>query len=238
MSARRRMLTGLVLIGLAALAVFLPLRFAAGWLLDGSGLTARRASGLIWAGYLDSARIGGFDLRTMDLGLEPLPLLIGRAQFWFNRPGTDNPGVEPLSGKLAIGWNLRALRDVSGIIRGGAIAGVPVERISFDGANLSFSGGACRAASGRVTLVPAVRIAGLELRNGLSGDLRCEGRDLSVALAGESGMERLLLTVDASGGYTARLTVQTSDPALGAGLSAAGFAPMAGGYEQRLRGRF
>ena len=238
MSARRRAIAGLALVALAALIGLLPLRIAAGWLFDGSGLTARRAHGLVWAGDLDTARIGGFDLRTMDTGLSPLPLLIGRARLWFNRPGTDNPGVEPLSGSIESGWNRRALSDVSGVIRGGAVAGVPVERISFDRASLLFSGGACRAASGRVTLVPAVRIAGLELRNGLSGDLRCDGRDLSVALAGESGMERLLLTVDAGGGYTARLTVQTGDAALGAGLSAAGFAPMAGGYERRVRGRF
>jgi general secretion pathway protein N len=238
MIARRRIVTALALVAFAALVACLPLRLAAGWLLDGSGLTARRASGLIWAGYLDSARIGGFDLQTMDLGLEPLPLLIGRARLWFNRPGTDNPGVEPLTGKIVIGWNRRALQDVSGMVRDGAVAGVPVERMSFDRASVAFSDGACTTASGRVTLVPAVRIAGLELRNGLSGDLRCEGRDLIVALAGESGMERLLLTVNGSGGYSARLTVQTSDAALGAGLSAAGFTPMAGGYEQRLRGRF
>ena len=43
MSARCRAIAGLALVALAALIGLLPLRIAAGWLFDGSGLTARRA---------------------------------------------------------------------------------------------------------------------------------------------------------------------------------------------------
>ena len=237
MSAVRRNVL-LAVVAVAALIAFLPLRLVAGWVLDGSGITARSANGLLWAGHLDSARAGAFDLRTLNVGLRPLPLLIGRAQLWFERPDAAQPGVEALTGAIETGWNRRALRSVTGVVRGGAIAGLPIERANFDAANVLFRDGQCREASGRITLIPAVRIAGLELRNGLSGDLRCEGRDLAVTLAGQSGMERIALTIDHSGAYSARMTVQTGDPVLGNALTAAGFTPTAGGYEQRSRGTF
>jgi general secretion pathway protein N len=221
---------------LLALLVFTPLRFATGLIGLGDGaVSARSASGLIWAGRLDQARVAGLDLGTLDVGLHPLPLALGRARIGFER--SEGNGA-PLSGAIESGIGRRGFDGVTGSLPGGNIGGLPVESIAFDNARLLFVDGQCREAGGRVTLTLGLSIAGLELRNGLSGDLRCEGREAAVTLAGQSGLERLTLTVDADGKYVARLGVQSADPLLGAALSAAGFGTTAEGYVRTMRGRF
>ncbi len=221
---------------LLALLLFAPLRLATALIgLDDAGITARGASGLVWAGRLDQARAGGFDLGTIDIGLHPLPLALGRARLGFAR---SDGSTEPLSGTAEIGIGRRGFDRLTGSIVGGNIGGLPVERVAFDNARLLFVDGQCSDASGRVTLVIGLSIAGLELRNGMTGDLRCAGQEAAVTLAGQSGLERLNLTVDADGNYVARLGVQSADPLLGAALSAAGFGPTAEGFVRTARGRF
>lgn len=221
---------------LLALLIFMPLRFATALIgLGDDGISARSASGLVWAGRLEQTRVGPLDLGTFDVGLHPLPLALGRARIGFER--SDGSGA-PLSGAIESGIGRRGFDGVTGTIAGGDIGGLPIESIAFDNARLLFVDGQCREAGGRATLTIGLSMAGLELRNGLSGDLRCEGRAAAVTLAGQSGLERLTLTVDADGNYVARLGVQSADPLLGAALSAAGFGPTAEGYVRTMRGQF
>lgn len=229
-----------ILIGLAVLfaaILFLPLRLAATLIgFDDLGVTARHASGTIWSGRMEQVRGGGFDLGTVDVGLRPLPLLLGRASMDFER--TENSGGEPLAGTVSIGPGRRAIDGLTGAVTGGDFSGIPIERIAFDGASAVFADGQCREASGRVTVTIGFSVAGLQLRNGMAGELACEGGDLKAELVGQSGLERLILTSDADGNYVARLLVQSTDPVLGAALTAAGFGPTAEGYVRTMRGRF
>lgn len=221
---------------LAAAIIFMPLRFALGIAGAGdAGLAAVRAGGTVWSGRLEQARLGPLDLGTLDVGLAPLPLPLGRARVDFARvPGAG----EPLAGSVETGVGRRGFSGLTGSVSGGDFGGLPVDRLVFDDAGALFRDGQCREAGGRVTLLLGVRIAGLDLRRGLTGDLACEGRALVARMAGQSGMERLVLTVDGDGGYAARIIIQSTDPLLGVALSAAGFAPTAEGFARTLRGRF
>lgn len=235
MSRRRTIL--LVAVALIAAILLLPLRLASAWIgLDAIGVSARSASGTVWNGRLEQARSQGFDLGTLDVGLDPLPLLIGRAQIGFDR--TPGGGSEPLTGTIEAGIGRRAVSGLNGSVIGGGWGDLPIERIAFENMSALFSDGQCRSAEGRVRITLGVRIAGLELRNGLAGAPRCDGRALLLPLVGDSGMERLMLRIQADGSYDARFSVAATDPALGAALSAAGFAPAPGGFARTMRGQF
>lgn len=224
---------------LMAAILFLPLRLAAGLFgLDDLGLTARQTSGTLWSGRLDQARLGGLDLGTLDTGLHPLPLLLGRARFDFER--AESGGPMPLSGAVETGPGRRLVDGLTGTVgmTGAGLGGLPIDSISFDQLSVHFSDGQCRSASGKLQVLLAVRIAGIDLRNGLSGDARCEGRALLIPLVGQSGMERLNLTVNGDGSYQARFGLAATDPVTAAALSAAGFSATAEGYYRTVRGRF
>lgn len=231
---RRRILVGLAI--LAAIILFLPLRLAGGLVgFDDLGLTARSAGGTVWSGQLDQARLGPVDLGTLDIGLKPLPLLLGRASMTVDRAATA--GTQPLSGTVSLGIGRRAIEGLSGTLGGTSIGGLPVESIAFDNATIIFADGRCVEAAGRMTMTVGLSVAGLQLRNGMTGGLNCEGSSVATTLVGQSGLERLRLEIDGDGNYVARLMVQSTDPALGAALSAAGFGPTAEGFVRTARGR-
>jgi general secretion pathway protein N len=231
---RRRILSAFAI--LAAIILFLPLRLAGALIgFDNLGLTARSAGGTVWSGQLDQARLGPVDLGTLDVGLKPLPLLLGRASLDVERAATE--GTQALSGTVSVGIGRRAIDGLTGTVGGSTIGGLPIESIAFDNATVVFADGRCVEASGRATVTVGLSIAGLQLRNGMTGGLNCEGRDLVTTLTGQSGLERLRLTIDADGSYVARLMVQSTDPFLGAALTAAGFGPTDQGYVRTSRGR-
>lgn len=220
---------------LAAL-IFMPLRLASGIIgLDAMGVSARQVGGSVWSGRMEQTRIGGFDLGTVDVGLNPLSLLLGRARMGFER--VSGVGIEPLAGTYDIGPGRRVIDGLSGTVLATGWTDLPIEKLSFEGVNVHFSDGQCRSASGRVQLMLAVRIAGLDLRNGLSGVARCEGGALLLPLAGQSGMERLTLTITGDGQYEARFGINATDPITSAALAAAGFSATAEGYFRVVRGR-
>ena len=231
---RRRILSVFAI--LAAIILFLPLRLAGALIgFDNLGLTARSAGGTVWSGQLDQARLGPVDLGTLDVGLKPLPLLLGRASLDVERAAAE--GTQALSGTVSVGIGRRAIDGLTGTVGGSTIGGLPIESIAFDNATVVFADGRCVEASGRATVTVGLSIAGLQLRNGMTGGLNCEGRDLVTTLTGQSGLERLRLTIDADGSYVARLMVQSTDPFLGAALTAAGFGPTDQGYVRTSRGR-
>ena len=229
----RRLLVALLI--LAALLLFLPLRLALSLVdLSGTGIAARHVSGTIWSGRLEQVTAGHVALGTLDTGLNPLPLLLGRARIDFAR--TDGGG-EPLAGAVEVGRHRFAVADLTGSTVGGALDSIPIERVTFDGFAATFTDDQCRSAAGRVRLTLAVRIAGLDLRNGLSGEARCDGADLLLPLVGDSGLERVTMRFTGDGQWRADIGVAASDPMVAAALAAAGFAGTAEGYRLQLRGR-
>lgn len=219
-----------------AIILFLPLRLAMGMIgIDDTGLSARQLRGTVWSGRMEQTRVGGIDLGTLDVGVHPLPLLIGRARMGFTRVAGN--GVEPLSGTYEIGPGRRVIDGLNGTVITGALGDLPVERLTFDQTSVQFSDGQCHSASGRVQVMLAVRIAGIDLRNGLSGEARCERGALLLPLSGQSGMERLTLAIHGDGQYEARFGVNATDPITSAALSAAGFSATAEGYFRTVRGR-
>lgn len=234
---RKRYVLLLTIVALLAFLAFLPLSLAARMIgLDDMGVSARQMGGTIWSGQLDQTRVGALDLGTLDVGLNPAPLLLGRAHMDFARAGGSN--APDLSGSITIAHGLRVVQGLSGTVLGGGESGLPIEQISFTDAQATFTDGRCTSASGRVQLVLGIRFAGLDLRHGLSGEMDCEGDRLRAVLNGESGMEKLTIRLDGDGQYLARFGVQSADPMLGAALTAAGFGNTAEGYVRAFRGQF
>jgi general secretion pathway protein N len=193
----------LLMIALIALVAVLPLRLALS-LID-SPVSARTASGTIWSGRLSDARVGDVSLGTLDVGLEPLALLSGQARLGFTRPDGANP---PLTGSASTGLlGGRAIEGLSGTVNGGRFGQFAVEQAQFEQLSARFSGDDCTAASGRVRLILATEIAGFTLRNGLGGAARCDGADLLLPLAGDSGLERLVVRLRGDGSYSAAVSV-------------------------------
>lgn len=219
----------------ASLMLFMPLRFALA-LFAPPQLTAAQAQGSIWSGRLDHAVIGGMDLGTLDVGLKPLALLTGKLSFGFTRaPGN---AVEPLTGSLTSGITGRGVSNVTGTVGSIASTIAPSIRIVTQDFSVRFAGQDCASASGQVRAIFATEFAGLSLRNGMSGEARCDGVALMLPMQGDSGLEKLTLRLWADGRYTARLTVTATDPTLSNALIAAGFAPSADGFIKTTQGRY
>ncbi len=235
----------LVLATLAALIVFFPLRLALAIFGGGGdgggdggvrGIHAHQVSGTIWSGTAQQVDIGVLRLGQLRVGLNPLQLPLARLQMSFSRDANHLDG--PLSGTAVAGFGWRALADLNGSVTGPASNDVPIQSIQFDQFNASFDDGRCTAASGTVRVILGLRIAGLDLRNGLSGTASCRRDALYLPLVGQSGMERLTLSIKADGAYHAQLSVRADDPLLAAALVAAGLVPVSDGFGLTLRGQF
>ena len=225
----------MVVVAVLTFMLFLPLRLVATLInTDPGGFSARQMSGSVWRGRIDDARFGAVDVGNVDVGLNPLPLLRGRARLGF-RPVPGQTG-NTISGAIEFGNGRRAIESLSGSVYGGTIGGLPIERIAFDALSVELADGECHAASGRVTLVIGIDIAGLNLGGGLSGVARCAGRHVDLPLISQTGMERIALDLAPDGTYTARLTVRGDDPLLATGLAASGFVADGGGFTKLYRG--
>jgi general secretion pathway protein N len=191
-----------VVLAIIAAILFLPLRLALA--LADTSMTAQQASGTIWSGRLEDARIGALGLGTLDVGLDPIALLTGRAALDFARIDAAAP---PLSGRIGAGLGGRFVERLTGTLPGGMIGELPVEQLTLDAVSVRFSGSDCAEASGRVRLTLATQIAGITLRNGMAGTARCDGDVLLLPLTGDSGVERLTLRLSGDGAYIAALSV-------------------------------
>ena len=234
---RRRKIT-LAILGLLILALLLmPLRMAMGAAgLDHHGLSARHIGGLVWHGWLEDARIGPVPLDHVDARLRFWPLLIGEAQLALERP--DNAAA-PLYAVIAATPSGMAVRDATGTLTlSGAMASLPVERIELTDVSVRFADGKCEMAEGQVRLFVAALAPGLDLANGMTGKAQCANDKLQIALTGQSGMEKLVLTLDARGHYAARLTVNGVPPEFKAGLRESGFSMLGSGVQLVREGRF
>lgn len=236
MNRRLLLLAAAVLVLLAILSF--PMRLALAIAdVEAGGLTARAVRGPVWDGVIEDARLGIAPLGTVRASLAPLPLFAGRTELNFSRDDALNGAI---SGRLH-GGSVRGFSDVTGTATVGALVGmVPVQSVRFDGARLLFDrAGRCVEAGGRATVTIGVPIAGIDLAQGLSGPLQCRKGKAVAALASQSGMERLTLTLGGDRRYVARMAVQVDrDAGLANALSLLGFRAGADGFVMQTSGRF
>ncbi|MEQ1687832.1 MAG: type II secretion system protein N [Sphingopyxis sp.] len=232
----RRLWTMAALASFVALVIFFPLRLALAIAGDSTaGISARNVSGTIWGGRAEEVRVGALNLGSLDIGLDPLALFTARLRLSFHR--TEGAGA-PLDGAVEAGLSSRALSHMTGTIAGPASADNPVAAITFNDFSAHLTDERCDQASGHLQVQLALTISGLDLRHGLSGDATCRSGALFIPLVGESGMERIDLTAEGDGRYSALLSIRSPDPALAAALAAAGLSQVSGGFGMTMRGQF
>lgn len=226
------------LFAIAALA-FMPLRWVVGAAVpEKSALSASGADGTIWSGRLYDVQLGKIGIGTLDAGLQPLGLFLGRAGFWFEQSSTaGSPGFR---GSVSKGLGGVAAEGVNGAVPVAEILpGFPSAQIEFDNVSVAYSAGKCRMASGSVRLKPEGPLfAALGVDEGLMGRVRCEAGDLLLPLASASAMERVELRIAADGRYRATVQLQQPSAEIAPLLTLAGFAPIAGGFRKSGKGRF
>jgi len=220
-----------------ALLILLPLRVAAGWFdMGGRGLAAREVEGSLWFGRLREAQFGPVLLGDVDARLNLLPLFLGRARLSLHRDA-DSGGA--FDGAVTVTRNSFGLEDLTGQLQARGLFGpLPIATLDLDDVSVHFEGDQCESAEGQVRAGLSPEVAGLALPSGLSGAVRCQAGAVLLPLAGQSGMEQVNVTIQASGRWQADVVVRPTDPATIQRLTGAGFVPGAGGYVRRIDGSF
>lgn len=227
----------IALIALFALGflIFLPMRIALGMTgLERLGVAAREVRGTVWSGRLDQLMLGTVSLGSVDAGLSPLSLLVGRARFDVWR---RNGAADDLSGALTVGFGRMGIDDVTGAVPlGRTFAPLPVSSFVMEDVSAWFSGDRCGHAEGRVRAQMAGQFPGLNLSQGLSGVASCDGDALLLPLVSQSGLEKVNLRIWRSGRYLAEMRVETADAAPGEALASAGFVDAGGTRVLKIEG--
>lgn len=221
-----------------ALIVLMPMRFALGVIgLGNYGLTARDVTGPVWSARINEAHVGDVDLGDLRAGLSPLSLLLGRARLGITGIGPAEP--DRLHGAVEVSRHSFGIASMTAAVPvGGALGGLPVSRLDLNDVSVRFDNGSCSEAQGRVKAMLSGGIPGLALSQGMTGAARCDGGALLLPLVSQAGTESVNLKVKADGRYRGELIVQTTDPALGAGLTLAGFVANGSGYALSIEGHF
>ncbi|RIA45573.1 type II secretion system protein N (GspN) [Hephaestia caeni] len=218
-----------------ALVALLPLRLAVGWVAsDARGLSARGVHGSIWDGTIEQMRVGALPLGTLDAALSPLPLLLGRVRLNLARPAN---GASALHGTITIGHDRVGVDHLTASLpTAGLLAPLPIGALDVDDASVRFVRGRCDHAEGRVRARLDGALPGVARAQGLTGSIRCDGTRARLALASQSGQERLDLSIGATGDYIADARIAEPDPALEPTLTALGFVRVPGGFRLRTTG--
>jgi general secretion pathway protein N len=167
-----------------ALVLFLPMRVVLGW--AKTGISAREAAGTAWSGSLREARAGAAVLGDVSAGLDPLPLLVGRARLGIERP---TAAADRLAGALVVARNLRAAESVTGLVPLDAqFGGVAVDSLALTDVTVRFVDEQCDRAEGLVTAALSGTGQTSSLPASLSGSIRCDRGDLLLPLAGGAGV--------------------------------------------------
>ena len=220
---------------LGALVLLLPMRLAFGWFaLDARGISARGVHGSIWGGTIEEMHVGALPLGTLDAALSPFALVLGRARLDLAR---HDRSADDLNGAITISRHTVGIDDVTASLStGGLLAPLPIAAIELEDVSIRFVGGSCERAEGRVRARLTGALPGIALAQGLTGPVRCDGAHARVSLAGQSGQDRIELSIDASGNYIADALVAEPDPALAPALAEFGFTRVPGGFRLRTTG--
>ncbi|MBB3861795.1 general secretion pathway protein N [Novosphingobium hassiacum] len=225
----------LALVGLFALGliVMLPLRLAFAWGMP-DNVTARSVEGPVWGGRVADLRVGPLPLGTLDAGLSPWALPIGRAEFALSRDG-DAPFFARASGSAS---HVR-LSGVNGTLAlPDGLGGLPVTSLGFGDLSLRIEDGRCVAAQGTMTMTLASPGPLLPDALVLSGQARCANGALVVPMQGSGGMEKLTLRIAGDGAWQADLVLSGLPPEVSGPMVLGGFTARPGGIGIRTSGRF
>lgn len=229
----------LIVLAIGVFLALMPMRFALG-MLSGpkSPITAAAAGGWIWSGAIADLQVGKVAIGNVDARLRFLPLLLGKAQFTIARG--SKPGIAPLNGDFSFNGNQLSVDNLNGKLDvSRAFGNLPITNAQFENFTAAFDDRRCSRAAGKLRVeLGATGLPGLNLKNGLLGDVRCKGDALEIPLLSQSAMERIDLTVKADGTYQYAVLVQTVDNEVAASLSALGFVPVAGGVRLNGKGQF
>ncbi|NWK96651.1 type II secretion system protein N [Sphingobium lactosutens] len=231
----RRSRIALILVLLSGLLLFFPMRVALGLAgLERLGVAAREVRGTVWSGRIDQLMLGNMPMGSVRAGLSPISLLMGRARFDVVRAR----GVtDDIKGALTVGFGRIGVDDVSGAVPlGRSFAPLPVASLILEDVSAYYSGDRCGHAEGRVRARMAGQFPGLNLSQGLSGAVACDGDALLLPLVSQSGLEKINLRIWRSGRYVAEMRVETADPALTGALGQAGFAGIGNAQVLKVEG--
>ncbi|MCI4589523.1 type II secretion system protein N [Sphingobium sp. BYY-5] len=218
----RRSRIALILLLLFGLFFFFPMRVALGLAgLERLGIAARDVRGTVWSGRVDQLMLGNMPLGSVRAGLSPTSLLMGRARFDVAR----TKGLpDDIKGALTVGFGRIGVDDVTGAVPlGRSFAPLPLSSLMLEDVSAYYSDDRCGHAEGRVRARMAGQFPGLNLSQGLSGVVTCDGDALLLPLVSQSGLEKINLRIWRSGRYVAEMRVETADPALAGTLGQIGF---------------
>lgn len=231
----RRTTLALLAVFLLALIVFLPMRAALGLAgVERWGVSAREVRGTMWNGRLYQLMMGDVALGSVHASLSPIQLLVGRARFdiWRKTGAPDD-----IEGAFTVGPGRIGIDDVTGAVPiGRTFAPLPLAALEMDDVSAWFGGDRCGHAEGRVRARIVGQLPGLNLTQGMAGNLSCDGDAILLPLVSQSGMERITLRMARSGRYVAEMRVDTADATLAAALMQVGFARAGDGLTLKVEG--
>lgn len=220
----------------AALMLLLPMRLALGAAAP-ARVSARSVEGSIWGAQIADLRAGPLPLGTVTAGLNPLALLLGRAQFVVQR--AEAPDVTPFRASASGSGETLRLAGVSGTVPlGEGLGGLPVTALGFTDFSLRMEQGRCAAADGMVSMTLASLSPLLPGEMALAGKARCHKGVLVVPMQGPGGMEKLLLRIRDGGQWEADLSLSGLPVEVSGPLLEAGFSARPGGVGLRTSGKF
>lgn len=200
-----------------ALIVLIPLRMVLGLTMP-EKITARSVEGTVWSGRIADLNAGPLPLGTVDAGISPLLLLLGRPQFSIAREGFS-AGIGP-----------SGIVDANGsVLLPDGLGGLPVTSLGFGDFSATMSGRQCQEAQGTLSLTLASLGPLFPNPITLSGQARCDKGALIVPMRGPQGMERLILKVGADGRWNADLTLAGLPQETADALKSSGFDARPGG---------
>ena len=229
---------------LAGLVVFLPARVAVDLFARPAGLQAELVHGPVWDARLFGVMVGGQRVEQLDARLDPLSLLTGRARIAF----AARDATLRLDGELIAAPGGLEARAVRGAVRldrlPGAqdLPGAVQESLAVDIARLRFEPQAgCVEAEGALrtaALIAAGARYEVELPV-LEGALYCAGRQLGVAVSGDSAAVSLngQLLIGAAG-FEWRAEIGRARDGLAPVLIALGFEDNSGAWSAAGRGGY
>ncbi|MGB3723589.1 MAG: type II secretion system protein N [Pacificimonas sp.] len=113
--------------------------------LDDRGVSARSASGSVWAGQLEDARLGGLPLGSSRVRLSPSRLLIGEVELTL-----DGADAGTVSGILSTGRSHFSVTGMNGVISLSSLLPGEMGMVTLTDINARFADGQCVEAAGTI----------------------------------------------------------------------------------------
>ena len=222
---RRAIIAAMLLLGLLAILLFMPLRIPA----SAAGIAARSSQGSIVSGSLRDVSIGRIRVGDVNARLRLLPILAGRLGFALQRG--DAPFAPGVSGTVGRSFGGPFADQISLTLDGGSVLpGLEGSELRLEAVSFAFSGGKCQSASGTVRLRLQESALASVVRGGMIGNAQCSNGDLFLPLISDSTMERAAIRLKSDGRFQSTFLVSAPSAEIALALGSAGFQPVSGGF--------